>query len=263
MSHKRPSTADSDGALNEDGASDTPLHRLPGFGTGLHRQRVAFVKAGEAPPSKAAPAGSLPGGAVSDLYLSIVMGQSAAKTTVTTTTTMSTTTTTTTTTAADTSVEETVACEVCRLPIAASASSSTAAHHHETCLVHQVSLGHSKPPSSLNRSRFGLAIMSAQGWDPDSGRGLGVDQQGMPYPLEARLRPERQALGNPPSRSSTGTGSKTSQGANRGPARNTKPTRKQLRAMEKDRRRRHDRLQEQIMGSRDLDKYLRPQGEEE
>ncbi|CAK7237407.1 hypothetical protein SCUCBS95973_009948 [Sporothrix curviconia] len=244
MSHSHASAAGRDDALNEDGASDTPLHRLPGFGTGLHRQRVAFVKAGEAPASKATqlPSGGLPGGAVSDLYLSIVLGQS-------------------TTTAA---VEETTACEVCSLPLSSSAS-AVARHHHETCLVHQVSLDHSKPPSALNRSRFGLAIMSAQGWDPDSGRGLGADQQGMAYPIEARLRPERQALGNAASSSRCRpAGGTTAAAAASGPApaRNRAYTRKQLRAMEEDRRRRHDRLREQIMGSRDLDKYLRPQGGE-
>ncbi|CAK7232914.1 hypothetical protein SBRCBS47491_008431 [Sporothrix bragantina] len=252
MSHKRPSAIGRDDTLNEDGASDTPLHRLPGFGTGLHRQRVAFVKAGEAPASKSSPSsGSLSGGNVSDLYLSIVMGQS----TTTTTTTASAA------TATKTSADETTACEVCRLPLTSSALA--AAHHHETCLVHQVSLDHSKPPSALNRSRFGLAIMSAQGWDPDSGRGLGVDQQGMPYPIEARLRPERQALGNPPSSSQSSRSRPTGTAASDpAPARNRKYTRKQLRAMEEDRRRRHDRLREQIMGSRDLDKYLRPQADE-
>lgn len=256
MAHKRQQARDRDDALNEDGASDTPLHRLPGFGTGLHRQRVAFVRAGEAPPAKgSAPAGSLPGGAVSDLYLSIVMGQTVEKTAEgTVEKTVETVTAATTTTDASTP-----ACDICSLPLTTPASA--AAHHHETCLVHQVALDHSKPPSALNRGRFGLAIMSAQGWDPDSGRGLGADQQGMPYPIEARLRPERQALGSQPTPSpSTARPSGSAVAAPTSAlTRNRKYTRKQLRAMEEDRRRRHDRLREQIMGNRDLDKYLRPQ----
>ncbi|KIH90307.1 hypothetical protein SPBR_00971 [Sporothrix brasiliensis 5110] len=250
MAHRRQSTTDRNGGLNEDGASDTPLHRLPGFGTGLHRQRVAFVRAGEAPQTKGSgPTGALPGGAVSDLYLSIVIGQtekregsaeSVAKAD-----------------EASTTAPTTPACDVCRLPL--TTPSSAAAHHHESCLVHQVALDHSKPPSSLNRGRLGLAIMSAQGWDPDSGRGLGADQQGMPYPIEAKLRPERQALGNGPAPSSSESRSRSSGSAASAPTRNRKHTRKQLRAMEEDRRRRYDRLREQIMGNKDLDKYLRPQ----
>ncbi|CAK7263086.1 hypothetical protein SEPCBS57363_000389 [Sporothrix epigloea] len=232
---------------NDDGALDTPLHHLPGFGTGLHRKRVAFVKAGEAPATKRTPADSLSGGAVSNLYLSIVMGQAKElkelKKTVTPNPTVD--------ESADEPADETADCQVCRLPLTTTASA--AAHRHETCLVHQVSLDHSKPPSALDRNRFGLAIMSAHGWDPDSGRGLGVNQQGMPYPVEARLRPERQALGD-----TTSVNGIKGHSSPRRPAHKRNHTRKQLRAMEEDRRRRHDRLREQIMGSRDLDKYLRP-----
>ncbi|CAK7269183.1 hypothetical protein SEPCBS119000_003441 [Sporothrix epigloea] len=249
MSDNLSQVEDHDKEPDDDGAVDTPLHRLPGFGTGLHRRRVAFVKAGESPASKSAPAGSLSGGAVSDLYLSIVMGQ--AKESNVTPKAHS-------TDAA--SVDKPATCHVCRLPLTTSATA--AAHHHETCLVHQVSLDHSKPPSALDRSRFGLAIMSAHGWDPDSGRGLGANQQGIPYPVEARLRPERQALGSAPSSSRDGQSLRTRPSkvaaSEPVPARRRNHTRKQLRAMEEDRRRRHDRLREQIMGSRDLDKYLRP-----
>ncbi|CAK7565542.1 MAG: hypothetical protein SEPTF4163_003459 [Sporothrix epigloea] len=237
---------------NDDDALDTPLHRLPGFGTGLHRKRVAFVKAGEVPATKTSPADSLSGGAVSDLYLSIVMGQAKEPQESKKTETVNPT--------AKGSADETAACQVCRLPLTTTAS--VAAHHHETCLVHQVSLDHSKPPSALDRSRFGLAIMSAHGWDPDSGRGLGANQQGMPYPVEARLRPERQALGDASANGTKGHSStRRSAGTaplDQAPAHKRHHTRKQLRAMEEDRRRRHDRLREQIMGSRDLDKYLRP-----
>ncbi|KAL1892212.1 hypothetical protein Sste5346_007168 [Sporothrix stenoceras] len=258
MAHKRHTTRDDD-ALNEDGASDTPLHRLPGFGTGLHRQRVPFVRAGEAPPAKGSPlAGSLPGGDVSDLYLSIVMGETK-KTKNTVQKTIETVEVAATT---STSALAAPACDICSLPL--TTASSAAAHHHETCLVHQVALDHSKPPSALDRGRFGLAIMSAQGWDPDSGRGLGADQQGMAYPIEVKLRPDRQALGNDPAPSSSSSSKRPSGTVASAPApsRNRKYTRKQLRAMEEDRRRRHDRLREQIMGNKDLDKYLRPQGDE-
>ena len=222
--------------LNEDGASDTPLHRLPGFGTGLHRQRVAFVKAGEAPDDKPATPATSGGGSVSDVYLGIVMGGKAKK-------------------AQDESTNAASAvCDICRLPTTPSSSSvsSSAPNHHDACLVHQVALEHSKPPSSLDRSRFGLAIMSAQGWDPDSGRGLGRDQQGLPYPIEAKKRLERQALGDKRRDDSTRNGAKKTL--------DTRPkTRKDIRRMEEEKRRRHNRLHEQIMGNRDLDKYLRPQ----
>ncbi|EPE02529.1 g-patch domain containing protein [Ophiostoma piceae UAMH 11346] len=223
--------------LNEDGASDVPLHRLPGFGTGLHRQRVTFVKAGEAPVDKPATPATSGGGSVSDVYLSIVMGGSI-----------------------KTAKEEgtkaaSAVCEICRLPTtpsASSSSSSSAPNHHDACLVHQVALEHSKPPSSLDRGRFGLAIMSAQGWDPDSGRGLGRDQQGMPYPIEAKKRLERQALGDKRKDDKTKNGAKKTL--------DTRPrTKKDIKRMEEEKRRRHNRLHEQIMGNSDLDKYLRPQ----
>lgn len=260
MASRRHPTRDDD-ELNEDGASNTPLHRLPGFGTGLHRQRVAFVRAGEAPPAKGSPpAGSLPGGDVSDLYLSIVMGE-AKKTETTTQKTIEKTVEAVVETATTSS---TPACDICSLPL--TTASSAAAHHHETCLVHQVALDHSKPPSALDRGRFGLTIMSAQGWDPDSGRGLGADQQGMAYPIEAKLRPDRQALGSQPATTtSSSSSSKRPSGTSAStpaPSRNRQYSRKQLRHIEEDRRRRHDRLREQIMGNKDLDKYLRPQGDE-
>ncbi len=255
MAQQRP-PASRDHHTNEDGALDTPLHRLPAFDTGLRRQRIAFVKAGETLSSPASsPACAVPSDNVAAVYLGIVLGGAAAAQT-----------------------DENAAtprpqsappglaassppaffCEACRLPLPSSSPAAVA--DHESSLVHQVALGHSKPPSALDRSRFGLAVMAAQGWDPDSGLGLGRDQQGMPYPIRARARPDRQALGADAPRdgdiaspSSSATVPSTAAGV-------PQNSRKHRRKMEEDRRRRHDRLREQIMGNRDLDKYLRPEG---
>lgn len=77
-------------------------------------------------------------------------------------------------------------CPSCNLPILP---------NHELSLPHQLSLPHSHPPSSLDRSRMGLQYLSSQGWDPDSRRGLGSDQQGIAHPLKPKPKDDRLGLG--------------------------------------------------------------------
>jgi hypothetical protein len=81
-------------------------------------------------------------------------------------------------------------CDVCALP------TTTTTAPHESSLVHQLSLPHSHPPSSLDRTRFGLAVLAAHGWDPDARVGLGPPgSEGMRAPLRPREKRDTLGLG--------------------------------------------------------------------
>ncbi|OAA64245.1 hypothetical protein SPI_02892 [Niveomyces insectorum RCEF 264] len=228
---------------DDHGAVDTPLHRLPAFGAGLHRRRVAFVKATDetAIAGSKGTNGPLPGPDVADVYLRIVLGGDSRKEDTADTAASATTTTTTTTTT----------CTVCRLPLA------DASVPHDACLVHQVALGHARPPSALDRRRYGLAILTAQGWDPT--------------PLQPRPRPERQGLGVAATtlassslsssrnrKTAAAAAARASATAGQQQPRNRAHARLLRKQEEARRQHKAARLHEQIMGNRDLDKYLRP-----
>ncbi|KAJ9138886.1 hypothetical protein NKR23_g8166 [Pleurostoma richardsiae] len=251
----------------DDFHDDTPLHRKRAFGSGLHRHKVAFVPASstDATTAEQAAAARAPS-AVSDLYLSIVLPRetSAAKPGAPHTNG----------TEKDGRGEDeplvAAVCEVCKLPLSSagphaaepssegSSSSSSAAvgtsnTQHESSLVHQVCLAHSHPPSALDRSRMGLTILEAQGWDPDARRGLGATQQGIPHPLKAKPKDDKLGIGvevpkdlEAEFRRRRAEKEKARQGLDA----------KKVRKMAREDRRKAERLREQIYGRVDLDKYL-------
>jgi len=173
--------------INDD-EYEVPLRDQRYFGSGLKRKRVKFVPSVSTTESaqSAGPASSV---SVADRYRAAVLKQNVAD-------------------AsgnaapdlkpklglplAETAVNESAPeCEVCHRPIRS--NDSTVAHH--SSIAHQICLQHSYPPSHLDRGRKGLALLESQGWDPDSRQGLGSRGDGMRYPIKATENPKRVGLG--------------------------------------------------------------------
>ncbi|CEJ93850.1 hypothetical protein VHEMI09417 [[Torrubiella] hemipterigena] len=160
---------------------DIPLHHKPGFGAGLKRKRVEFVKAQEPDAGiTAVSTTSSPGRSIGDIYASIVLRKSDSKEP-----------TAKTPEALDKaeSSKEPEICASCSLPI------TTSLQEHESTLAHQVSLKHSHPPSSLDRSRIGLRALASQGWDPDARIGLGKEGEGVRFPIKVTSKDDNLGIG--------------------------------------------------------------------
>jgi len=84
-----------------------------------------------------------------------------------------------------------VLCDICDKAI----SRGDAAASHESSIAHQICLQHSHPPSHIDRTRKGLAVLESHGWDPDSRLGLGAEGKGVLYPIKAKENPVRAGLG--------------------------------------------------------------------
>jgi len=179
---------------------EIPLQDQRVFGAGIKRKRVKFVPSTSSTPATTAP----PSQSASDLYLSIVMSKSVKNT------------------AGSTSLQEVSfteqvesptqgltdsdICDICKLPLSSldnmtviesedPDSSKPRPRPHEASIAHQVCLAHSHPPSHLDRNRKGLAILSSQGWDPDSRQGLGATGQGIQFPIKAKPKNDKIGIG--------------------------------------------------------------------
>ena len=223
-----------------------PLEDQRVFGAGIKRKRVPFVPSSEtslhstslsAPATPGPFSSSKSGTSVADKYLSIVL--SSGKPTDGNTTTpdnddasKDTPTTTTATT---------VTCDICNLPL-----SSKHPHPHESSLAHQLSLPHSHPPSSIDRSRVGYKYLSAYGWDPDSRRGLGAAGQGIRVPLKTRGKND-----------TVGLGVRVPKGEGRVVKKmERKLGAKEVRRMEEEGKKRGERLREMFYRGEEVVKYL-------
>ncbi|KAK4043401.1 hypothetical protein C8A01DRAFT_32527 [Parachaetomium inaequale] len=168
-------------ASNEDDDYDKiPLQHQRPFGAGLHRKPIAFVSAtagGGQLKSVDDTAASKPRQNVADIYLGLVLPEDATRSK----------------SAPPTTAEPSDAktCPVCKLPLNRDSGTGT----HAQSFAHQVCLPHSQPPSALDRTRMGLAYLSAHGWDPDARRGLGADQQGIKFPVKAKVKDDNLGVG--------------------------------------------------------------------
>jgi len=221
--------------INDD-EYEVPLRDQRYFGSGLKRKRVKFVPSVSTTESaqSARPAPSI---SVADRYRAAVLkkavadvsedatqrierGQGLA--------------------AADPSTNESdTACEICHRSI--KSNDSTVAHH--SSIAHQICLKHSHPPSHLDRRRKGLALLESQGWDPDSRQGLGSRRDGMRYPIKVTENPKRVGLGMrlaPPK--AVEKAAKLDAG--------------KVRMMEKEGKKKADRLREFFYSSEDVIRYL-------
>lgn len=176
---------------------ETPLHRHRAFGAGIKRKRIDFVP--QSNPAEVATTSTTPKQGAGDLYLSIVLSkkprgggqpeaaqlienshakdeEKADKPSIVD--------------LRESSGERTsVICSTCNRPITTSIS------QHETTLHHQLSLPHSHPPSSIDRTSRGLGYLSSYGWDPDARLGLGVAGSGRLHPVRATDRSDKDKLG--------------------------------------------------------------------
>ncbi|ORY65301.1 G-patch domain-containing protein [Pseudomassariella vexata] len=219
-------------ASDDDVKDGIPLqHRKP-FGAGLRRKQVVFVPASSGNLNSmeenisAAPARS-----VADMYLDLVLpnGSASASATPESITTQ--------------------LCEVCDWPLDQDPSDNLQRDRpnqkHEASIAHQVCLTHSHPPSALDRSRMGLAVLSAQGWDPDARRGLGATQSGIQYPI--KVKPKKDTLG---------IGVKVPRVLEPKKEKVQKLDAKKARQMALEDKKRREQLQRQFYGNSDLQKYL-------
>lgn len=223
----------------EDEEDDVPLHHKKPFGAGLTRKRVEFVPATEAELGIQASVPSAEKGLLaSDLYASVVLGGTKSRSASRSDSPA----------AAGAEVgpkPDAPICPICSLPI------TTSVRKHEASLAHQVSLEHSHPPSALDRSRMGLRTLQSQGWDPDARRGLGLDGAGVRYPVKANIKEDTLGIG------ATAEEPQRNKEAEKPPRQLTAKERKALAAQE---RQRAERLQAEIYGSVDVERYLRGNG---
>ncbi|KAL2159927.1 hypothetical protein VTH06DRAFT_2060 [Thermothelomyces fergusii] len=251
----------SSGDGEEDDYDQIPLHHQRPFGTGLFRKPIAFVPASDGGEQlKTVDDGTAtakPRQDVADMYLSMVLPEDATRSRSAPPT--SSVSTTTTETAGGEEPSQPSTCPVCRLPL------DTDAGTHERTLAHQVCLPHSQPPSALDRTRMGLAYLAAYGWDPDSRKGLGAQQQGILYPVKARVKNDNLGLGiRPPSPPLPGEEEEKKKKKRRadGEEGRTKKAQlldaKKVRKMALDERKRAARIRQDLFGDGRLEKYLGP-----
>jgi hypothetical protein len=221
---------------------DIPLHHKRPFGAGLKRKKVEFVKATDPDASNTVKALGKESASIGDVYASIVLGGSSVDSTSKSE-------------PPSEEKEDTISllekqpesptCPICALPI------TTTLQKHEASLAHQVSLEHSHPPSALDRSRMGLRALESQGWDPDSRLGLGRDGEGTRFPIKATLKKDTLGVG-------------ARQPAKQEVVEKPRPlTAKEMRALAEKEKRKGERLQAEIYGRVDVEKYLRGNGGED
>ena len=225
----------------DDYDDDVPLHHKKAFGAGIKRQRVEFVRARD--PDEDA-VGTIAkannGAAIGDLYASLVLMKPTADSN---SESKEPSTTATPTHKDDT--DEYPICPVCDLPI------TTTAAKHSASLAHQVSLEHSHPPSHLDRTRMGLRALESHGWDPDSRRGLGLEGEGMRFPVKLSAKEDTLGIG------ATIPEVKVEEKKPKPLPMMNKREIKQERVRE---RKRAERLQAELYGRVDVEAYLRGNG---
>ncbi|RMZ84676.1 hypothetical protein DV737_g896, partial [Chaetothyriales sp. CBS 132003] len=147
--------------MDDDDEYTIPLQDQRVFGAGIKRKRIAFVPAAAASSPAEDSLYSLrrPASSAADKYLSIVLPKQRMQQD--------------NNNAAESSIE---------------IERSAEAESRQLCLEH------SQPPSHLDRSRVGVKYLTAHGWDPDSGRGLGVRGEGIRMPIKAREKNDTAGL---------------------------------------------------------------------
>jgi hypothetical protein len=196
--------------MSDDDTYEIPLQDQRVFGAGIKRKRVKFVPSSSSASDKAS--SIQPSKSVSAHYLSLVLPKSSEESAQTA---PASTPPSTALPEIPTTSEPDV-CEICNLPISVMPPPIVATSDgdnaipsnadpetrpapkprpHEASLAHQVCLTHSHPPSHLDRSRKGLAYLSAYGWDLDSRLGLGADGKGIPFPIKSKPKDDKLGIG--------------------------------------------------------------------
>lgn len=260
----RPRNSEDHGGHDDapDDYDDLPLHRKKPFGAGLKRKRVEFVAAKEddltsATASSAAARKSAAAAAIGDLYASVVLAsqtknpdglKSASHTEAAEVTTGD--------HVGDDGQQQQLLCNICLLPIISSLAD------HNASLAHQVSIQHSHPPSHLDRSRMGLRTLASQGWDPDARTGLGRQGVGMRFPIKVAAKDDTLGIGAaipPVNGKGQKVGDQSKQGHDQEKDKSEKKSlsAKEMRAARKQEKDKAERLQQEIYGRVDVERYLR------
>lgn len=228
--HPQNRTEDND----EDETDDIPLHHKRAFGAGLKRQRVEFVRAQDLDAGiQPQPLNPVASSSIGDIYASIVLGSKKGDDTDTK------------------SKEDTVQiCDICSLPI------TTSITDHEASLAHQVSVSHSHPPSALDRSRMGLRTLTSKGWDPDARIGLGRGGEGMRYPIKIAAKEDTLGIGAAEAaKARQEEAAKKKQAVVEAPVKVL--TGKEMQILAEKEKKKAVKLQAEIFGRADIDKYLK------
>lgn len=229
----------------DDFMDDTPLHQQRAFAEGLSRKPISFVPASSGNLKTTEQPGEPANKSVSDLYLNIVLSKQTASSAPASPGSSS------------RAAEEPQICPVCKVPVTSSQhrshsqesgpSAQAKTSRHEASFVHQVSLEHSHPPSSIDRSRMGLSVLESQGWDPDARRGLGASGQGIQFPLKPVPKDDTRGLGLVVPKEFEGK------------KKEKKPAllhAGKVRKMAQEDRNKADKLRQHFYGNPDLDRYL-------
>ncbi|KAL2286283.1 hypothetical protein FJTKL_07071 [Diaporthe vaccinii] len=232
---------------NDDGFDefdDIPLQHKKPFGSGLRRNEIKFVPASnEGAEAEKQQREKSKGQSISDFYLSMVLKKPEAA-------------------ATHKEPAKPPVCDICSMPLtpaddntssSTSTSSRKPAGPHEASIAHQVCLAHSHPPSALDRSRMGLSVLAAQGWDPDARAGLGAAGQGTQYPVKAKPKEDRLGVGVVVPKDGAAKKKKAKE-----KERPKLLDAKKVRKMAAEDRKRADKLQKELFGRVDLERYLGP-----
>lgn len=219
---------------DHDDADEVPLQYKRPFGSGLKRKRVVFVPASsgnldsvdERKPSEAPKS-------VADTYLSIVLPKETENASI-----------------GETSAAGLNVCDICNLPVdespGATDTEKASRRPHQASIAHQVCMEHSHPPSSLDRSRMGLGVLQAQGWDPDARTGLGALNQGISFPIKGKPKYDTLGLGVKVPKDFAAKKKEKPQLLNA----------KKVRKMAAEDKKRHEKLRHQFFGNSEVEKYL-------
>jgi hypothetical protein len=217
----------------DDDYDDIPLQHQRPFGAGLHRKPIAFVSAsgGQLKSVDDGTPANKSQNNVADLYLSMVLPDDITRSK--SAPPLSNVT--------EGEPPEAGTCPVCRLPL------DTDKGTHSQSFAHQVCLPHSQLPSALDRSRMGLAYLSTHGWDPDARKGLGAAQQGIKFPVKAKVKDDK-----------LGIGIEVPRGLPPPKKKEQLLDAKKVRKMTLDEKKRAAKIRQELFGDGKLEKYLGP-----
>ena len=207
-------------------------HHTPGFYTGPRprREPIVFVK-GAGIDGTIAPVPSPTRRSVAESYRNLVLSNSPNVTAGSDTTTVS-------------NLQANQALDIER---SASAPPTITRSLQSASIASQLNFQYVKPPSNLDRSRKGFRYLEAQGWDPDKRAGLGVNEEGIAFPIKAVEKKDKAGVGVP---------QRTSSARNAEPPKVQKMNAKQARRFAQEEKRKHERLQRLFYQDDRIEKYL-------
>ncbi|KAF2704521.1 hypothetical protein K504DRAFT_118409 [Pleomassaria siparia CBS 279.74] len=200
---------------NEDGVSTRPFVEQPAYGHGLWRSPINFIPAARALPEVPAAPSPDPN-SVAARYLAIVFPSGQPKL----------------------ESDAYPLCGVCGAPVKEDQRA------HMMTPVHQSAVPRAPVPSSIDRTRMGLKYLKKHGFDVDSRMGLGVNGQGMLFPIVPKEKRNKHGLGV---QIQKGTVEKQAM---------VRLDAGKVRKMVESDKKKHERLQRMFYADEKVDKYL-------